>query len=110
MRAVIKENSVAPFACSALLAGYTLMMVSFFQNYSPEEGVCTISVAELQGRCKYAINASIDTLEHFAAGFDFINLLKGKFFLVCLAVAGSGLLIQPCIDQLQTVAIACEMR
>ncbi|KAL5610880.1 hypothetical protein FOBRF1_006997 [Fusarium oxysporum] len=84
-----KDLHIAPFACSALLAGYTLMMISFFQNYSPEEGVYAISVAELQGRCKYAVNASIDTLEHFAIGFDFIKLLK---------------------DQLQTAAIACEMR
>jgi hypothetical protein len=110
MRAVAKENPVAPFACSALLAGYTLMMISFFQNYSPEKGVCAISVAELQGRCKYGVNASIDTLEHFAVGFDFIKLLKGMFFLGYFVVAESGLLTQPCIDQLQTAAIACEMR
>lgn len=90
-RAVTKESSVAPFACSALLAGYTLMMISFFQSHSPEQGVCAISVAELQGRCKYGVNASITSLEHFAVGFDFIKLLKGMLFLRSFAVVGEWL-------------------
>ncbi|KAK2469232.1 hypothetical protein H9L39_19213 [Fusarium oxysporum f. sp. albedinis] len=84
-----KDLHIAPFACSALLAGYTLMMISFFQTYSPEEGICAISASELQARCKYGVNASIDALEHFAVGFDFIKILN---------------------DQVQTAAIACEMR
>jgi hypothetical protein len=68
------------------------MMISFFQNYSPEEGVCVNSVAELQGRCKYGINTSIEALEHFAAGFNFINLLKGMLFLSSFVVVWHSLL------------------
>ena len=65
----------APSVCSAMISGYTLMMVSHFQSSSTASNV---SSSITQAKCEIGIATAVDVLESYSTGSDFLMGLKGK--------------------------------
>ncbi|KXH28829.1 hypothetical protein CSIM01_03479 [Colletotrichum simmondsii] len=67
-----------PAACSANLAGFTLMMISHFQASADVRDSSSVSGLDVQYQCKKQLKVAIDALDKFSNAFGFVKALKGK--------------------------------
>jgi hypothetical protein len=65
----------APSVCSAMIAGYTLMMVSHFQSFSR---AANTSSSTTQTKCETGVATAVEVLRSYSTGSDFLMGLKGK--------------------------------
>ncbi|KAK7417717.1 hypothetical protein QQX98_004373 [Neonectria punicea] len=72
---------VAPFACSAALAGYTALMMYHFQSSTevPDE-LLTLPTDVLRDQCKKGVQAALNALDNFSMGFRSMRTLSGELF------------------------------
>ncbi|KAH6980647.1 hypothetical protein BKA56DRAFT_585822 [Ilyonectria sp. MPI-CAGE-AT-0026] len=80
--------SVAPFACSAALAGYTALMTHHFTSSSTDENEPQTESDAVRGQCEQGVKAAIDALDNFSVGFESMRTLN---------------------DQLRRAAAACKI-
>ncbi|OIW34945.1 hypothetical protein CONLIGDRAFT_32006 [Coniochaeta ligniaria NRRL 30616] len=86
---ILSSNvSVAPFACSAALAGYTALMTHHFTTSSTGYNEPQTNSNALRERCEQGVKAAINALENFSVGFESMRTLT---------------------DQLRRAAAACKV-
>lgn len=70
---------VAPFACSVALAGYTALMMHYFQTSGIEDsGERLIATHGMRDRCEAGVKASIRALDNFSVGFACMRTLNDQ--------------------------------
>ncbi|KAK1660087.1 hypothetical protein BDP55DRAFT_324950 [Colletotrichum godetiae] len=76
-----------PVACSANLAGFTLMMISHFQTSAnaPDHSMPSSAILDVHNKCKTQVKIAVNALNRFSNAFSFVKALKGQ--LVTAAVA-----------------------
>ncbi|KAM6529528.1 hypothetical protein FALCPG4_007660 [Fusarium falciforme] len=72
---------VAPFSCSAIIAGYTALMILHFHISGTGRTWPRLTVDELGERCKATVITTLRALENYSAGFPFVHTLAGKLLL-----------------------------
>ncbi|KAF6832233.1 hypothetical protein CPLU01_06332 [Colletotrichum plurivorum] len=91
---VAMGNHVTPIACSAVLAGYTLMMMDHFQLCSPQAGASASEKEAAQARCAQGVRSCIRSLEAFSVGFDYVRGMKRMCLNNLARAARAGLISQ----------------
>jgi hypothetical protein len=74
-------EAVAPFACSAIIAGYTALMILHFHISGTGRTWPRLTVDELGERCKATVITTLRALGNYSAGFPFVHTLAGKLLL-----------------------------
>ena len=94
----------APSVCSAMIAGYTLMMMSHFQSSST---VANVSSGTTHIKCKTGVATTVEVLDSYAIGSGFLMGLKGRSHMQ--QFHESIRLTFQIADQLLTAAVACKI-
>ncbi|KAM6517524.1 hypothetical protein FSOLCH5_008488, partial [Fusarium solani] len=68
-------EAVAPFACSAIIAGYTALMILHFHISETGRTWPRLTVDELGERCKATVITTLRALGNYSAGFPFVHTL-----------------------------------
>ncbi|KAH7118334.1 hypothetical protein EDB81DRAFT_238988 [Dactylonectria macrodidyma] len=79
---------VAPFACSAALAGYTALMTHHFTRSETHYNEPSTNSYALREQCEQGVKAAINALDNFSVGFESMRTLN---------------------DQLRRAAAACKV-
>ncbi|KAK1634659.1 hypothetical protein BDP81DRAFT_451191 [Colletotrichum phormii] len=66
-------------ACSANLAGFTLMMISHFQTSAnaADHAMSSSAILYVQHKCKTQLKVAVNALDRFSNAFGFVKALKG---------------------------------
>jgi hypothetical protein len=75
------SHEVAPFACSAIIAGYTALMILHFQFSGRGQTWPSLQADNLQGSCRDVVASALRGLENYSAGFPAVRTLAGKYHL-----------------------------
>jgi hypothetical protein len=65
-----------------MFAGYTLMMMSYFQASSSEAESCVDLRRGVQTRCERGVKTAIEVVERYSTGSDFLEGLKSKSSII----------------------------
>nr|XP_036576008.1 uncharacterized protein CTRU02_13998 [Colletotrichum truncatum]KAF6782679.1 hypothetical protein CTRU02_13998 [Colletotrichum truncatum] len=76
---------IAPCFCSALLAGYTLLMFYHFEEFPSRANGCSAVDEEIQKGCEVGIRSTVRVLETFSAGFSYVIAVKDQLKIAATA-------------------------
>ncbi|KAH7146151.1 hypothetical protein EDB81DRAFT_485324 [Dactylonectria macrodidyma] len=75
---ILSSNvSVAPFACSAALAGYTALMTHHFTSSSTDYNESQTKSNAVREQCEQGVMDAINALDNFSVGFESMRTLNG---------------------------------
>ncbi|KAG7404132.1 hypothetical protein Forpe1208_v015629 [Fusarium oxysporum f. sp. rapae] len=66
---------IAPFACSAIIAGYTALMILHFQSSGRGRTWPSLQADNLQGSCRAVVASALRGLENYSGGFPSVRTL-----------------------------------
>lgn len=81
LRKLLAAGTIAaPSVCSAMIAGYTLMMMSSFDLASKEP---SSAQKDTQTQCETDVKTALEVLGFYSVGSEFLKGLRGEQYLCC---------------------------